>query len=78
MILKLIQHKDPLTLYNDLTKSLMSHDSKIFKQLHSQQVNVSEAFEKKQKPTTTTVTKCQDLKGIIHRFIGKMTHKLYR
>lgn len=24
----------------------MSHDSKIFKQLHSQQVNVSEAFEK--------------------------------
>lgn len=56
----------------------MSHDSKISKQLHSQQVNVSEAFEKKQKPTTTTVTKCKDLKGIIHRFIGKMTHKLYR
>lgn len=56
----------------------MSHDSKIFKQLHSQQVNVSEAFEKKQKPTTTTVTKCKDLKGIIHRFIGKMTHKRYR
>lgn len=57
----------------------MSHDSKIFKQLHSQQVNVSEAFEKKkQKPTTTTVTKCKDFKGIIHRFKGKMTHKLYR
>lgn len=52
----------------------MSHDSKIFKQLHSQQVNVSEAFEKKQKPTTTTVTKCKDLEGIIHRLIGKMTH----
>lgn len=65
MILKLIQHKDPLTLYNDLTKSLMSHDSKIFKQLHSQQVNVSEAFEKK--PTTTTVAKCKDLKGIISK-----------
>ena len=27
----------------------MSHDSKIFKQLHSQQVNVSKAFEKKNK-----------------------------
>lgn len=35
-------------------------------------------LKKKQKPTTTTVTKCKDVKGIIHRFIGKMTHKLYR
>ena len=56
----------------------MSHDSKIFKQLHSQQVNVSEAFEKKHKPTTITITKCKVLKGTIHRFTGKMTHKLYR
>lgn len=41
----------------------MSHDSKIFKQLHSQQVNVSEAFEKETKTNHNYSYKMQRFKG---------------